>query len=397
VDATLRELLDLSFRWLHVIAGILWIGNSMLFNWLDRSLLPPADGRADTQGQIWLLHSGGFYDVRKELDGWDRARPLHWFKWQAYTTWISGFVLLVLVYYLAGGALLVAPGEGALPHGWGVAVGIGVLVVGWVVYDRAVAPLLRSAGGWAAVVGLALVMALAWGLGQLFTGRAAWLHVGALLGTMMAANVGHHIMPSQRKLVDAVERGERPEQGYADRAKERSIHNNYITYPVVVLMLSSHFPAFYGHPQSWLLLGVIVAGGAGVRHAMNLRFTYERWVPVLVAIVVATLLALYLIGRPGGAMRPAAATGEPVTFAEVEGIIAERCTVCHAREPQNPVFGPAPGGVAFDSPAEIRRWARRIRARSVETHTMPPGNMTGMTAAEREKVGRWIAQGARVE
>jgi uncharacterized membrane protein len=241
------------------------------------------------------------------------------------------------------------------------------------------------------------VMALAWGLGELLTGRAAWLHVGALLGTLMAANVGHHIMPSQRKLVAAVERGELPEQGYADRAKERSIHNNYITYPVVALMLSSHFPGFYGHPRSWLLLGVIVAGGAGVRHVMNLRFTRPRWVPALVGVIAATLLALYLLARPGGAALSAAAAGEPVSFAEVEGIIAERCTVCHARQPENPTFGPAPGGAAFESPAEIRRWARRIRARAVETHTMPPGNMTGMTAAEREKVGRWIAEGASVE
>jgi uncharacterized membrane protein len=396
LDTTLRELLDLAFRWLHVVAGIMWIGNSLLFNWLDRSLLPPADGRRETQGQIWLLHSGGFYDVRKELDGWDRTRPLHWFKWQAYTTWISGFVLLVLVYYLAGGALLVAPGERALPHGWAVAVGIGVLVLGWIVYDGVVARLVHRTGGWGAVLGLALVMALAWGLAQLFTGRAAWLHVGALLGTMMAANVGHHIMPSQRKLVAAAERGEHPEQGYADRAKERSIHNNYLTFPVIALMLTSHYPGFYGHPRSWLLLGVLVAGGAGVRHLMNLRFTRRRWLPLLLAVIAATLLALYLLARPPAEAR-LAAQGEPVAFAEVEAIVEARCTVCHAREPENPAFGPAPGGAAFDSPAEIRRWAHRIRARAVSTHTMPPGNLTGMTQAERELLGRWVRQGARLE
>ena len=396
MSPAVRELLDLVFRWLHVIAGIMWIGNSMLWNWMDRNLEPSKQGTEGIQGEIWLLHSGAFYYVQKDARGWDRARPLHWFKWQAYTTWLSGAALLIVVYYLSTGALLLDAQASGLSHLQAVGIGVGVVVGGWIVYDALLSRVLDRAGAAGALIGWLAVVAVAYGLAQVFSGRAAYLHVGAMLGTLMAGNVGHHIMPSQRELVRAVESGGQPDPRYAKRAKSRSIHNNYITFPVIVLMLSSHFPGLYGHRMNWLLLGILAAGGAGVRHVMNVRFGWPRWKPALAATVAATLAALYLVGAAPS--RAAVADGgERVPFAQAHTIIQKRCTVCHSASPADLTFGPAPAGVAFDTPEQIRARVERIRARAVETQTMPPANKTHITPEERALLGRWIDQGARVD
>jgi uncharacterized membrane protein len=391
-----KELLDLVFRWVHVIAGIMWIGNSMLWNWMDRNLEPHREGREGIQGEIWLLHSGGFYYVQKDLTGWDRGRPLHWFKWQAYTTWLSGAALLVVVYYLSTGALLLDAQASGLSHLQAVGIGVGVVVGGWIVYDALLSRVLDRTGAAGALIGWLAVVGVAYGLTQVFSGRAAYLHVGAMLGTLMAGNVGHHIMPSQRELVRAVESGGQPDPRYARRAKSRSIHNNYITFPVIVLMFSSHFPGLYGHRMNWLLLGILAAGGAGVRHIMNVRFGWPRWKPALAATVAATLAALYFVGAAPS--RAAVADGgERVPFAQAHTIIQKRCTVCHSADPADLTFGPAPAGVAFDTPEQVRARVERIRARAVETQTMPPANKTHITPEERAVLGRWIDQGARVD
>ena len=397
------ELLDLAARWVHVIAGIMWIGNSLLFNWLDRNLRPPSRGGEGMYGEIWLLHSGAFYFVEKTaLVGQSLPRPLHWFKWQAYTTWLSGAALLVAVYYAGGRALLVDPAVADLSRGAATAVAVGAVVGGWVVYDllwRVVAP--RSAAA-AAALSVAALVALVVALTSLLSGRAAFLHVGAALGTIMAANVGHVIMPSQRALVAGVEGG-RPDPALAARAKTRSIHNNYLTFPVIVLMVSSHFPGLYGHPRSWLALLVLIATGATVRHLLNVRYTFTRWVPALGATVAASRAALWLAGRPASpAPTSAASAGPPVaaheaTFAAVRPIIDRRCAACHSQNPAIVDFGPAPGGAAFDTPAQMRALAPRIRVRAVDTRTMPPANRTHITERERAILGAWVARGATIE
>jgi uncharacterized membrane protein len=394
-----RELLDLVIRWTHVIAGIMWIGNSLLWNWIDRNLQPSRSNKPGIQGEIWLLHSGAFYFMEKDLKGWDQDRPLHWFKWQAYTTWLTGAALLVVVYYASGGALLVDPAVADLTPAMAIAIGVGTILGGWLVYDLFLARLLVKAGGMAALLGLALVLAVAYGLTHVFSGRAAFLHVGAMLGTLMAANVGHHIMPSQRELVASVEQGRPPEPGPSRRAKERSIHNNYMTFPVIVLMLSSHFPGLYGGRLSWLVLGVLVLAGASVRHILNIRFTFARWRPALAAAMAASVLALYLLAAPPAGTRAQSpdAGGGTVTFAQAHAVIQKRCTVCHSTDAADRTFGPAPAGVAFDTPEQIRARLERIRFRAVETQTMPPANKTYMTAEERVLLGRWIAQGGRLE
>lgn len=397
------ELLDLLFRWVHVIAGIMWIGNSLLFNWLDRNLRAPARDREGVYGDIWLLHSGGFYFVEKtSLAGQPLPRPLHWFKWQAYTTWLSGAALLLVVYYVGGRSLLVDPTRSMLSPGAAVAVAAGAIVLGQVVYDllwRLVAP--RSANA-AAALSIAALVAIVVALTNLLSGRAAFLHVGALLATIMAANVAHTIMPSQRELVAAVAAGERPDPAIAARAKTRSIHNNYLTFPVIVLMVSSHFPGVYGHRLSWLLLLLLVAAGAGVRHVLNVRYTFRPWVPTLAATIAVTLLALYLVtGRPDAGAATAARTEaltlpERVGLAEARPILDRRCAACHSQSPAITDFGPAPAGVAFDTPEQMRAHAARIRVRAVETRTMPPGNRTNITERERAMLGRWVEQGAGI-
>jgi uncharacterized membrane protein len=319
----LLELLDLTFRWVHVIAGIMWIGNSMLFNWLDRNLRPSSRGGPEVYGDIWLLHSGGFYFVEKtSLSGRPMPRPLHWFKWQAYTTWLSGAALLTVVYYVGGRALLTDPAKAAFTPWMAMAVAVGGIVIGWLIYDvlwRYVAPGSETAAGVISVVALVLIV---YGLTSVLSGRAAFLHVGALLATIMAGNVAVTIMPSQRVLVDAVTAGRPPDPAVAQAAKTRSIHNNYLTFPVIVLMLSSHFPGVYGHSSNWLLLLLLVAIGALVRHILNIRFTFRQWLPALGLTVVAGFIVLFVASRAGGGgggvPDVAAAAGLPaqVTFAD---------------------------------------------------------------------------------
>ena len=396
------ELLDLTFRWVHVIAGIMWIGNSLLFNWLDRNLRPSARGAPELYGDIWLLHSGAFYFVEKtSLAGQPMPRPLHWFKWQAYTTWLSGAALLIVVYYLGGRALLTDPSKIALAPGVAMTVGLGSIIVGWLVYDTVWTFVGRRSATAAAAVSLVALVAMVIGLTSVLSGRAAFLHVGALLATIMAANVGHTIMPSQRKLVDAVSAGRPPDPAVAAKAKTRSIHNNYLTFPVIVLMVSNHFPGVYGHPRSWLLLLLLIAIGATVRHILNVRFTFARWVPALGLTLVAGFALLFAVGRQPG--DPSAATvgsaGDAlpaqVTFADARSIIDRRCAACHSATPSITEFGPSPAGVSFDDPAHIQALAARIRVRAVETRTMPLGNRTHMTDRERAMLARWIDQGAR--
>jgi len=275
-----------------------------------------------------------------------------------------------------------------------VLVGAGGILLGLALYDtvqRVVAP---RAPRLAAAVWVAGLVGIAIGFTQLLNGRAAFLHVGAMLGTIMAANVVLTIVPSQRALVASARAGGGESAELSARAKRVSIHNNYFTFPVIVLMLSGHFPALYGHPNNWLLLLVLIVGGAAVRHVLNVRFALRGWRYALAGAVAATVVALYLGMRMGSSEAPiaeASASG-PVSLAEVRHVIDRRCGACHSVRQSDASFGPAPGGVTFDTPEEIVARALRIRERAVVTRTMPPGNKTQITDAERALLGRWVAQ-----
>ena len=389
------EVLDLVGRWIHVIAGIMWIGNSLLFNWLDRSLVPPsAPGQTKKPvGTIWLLHSGGFYYVEKTLlEGEKLPAPLHWFMWQAITTWISGTFLLIVVYYAGGRATLEDASVAGISHGWAIVIGVASIIGGRTIYDimqRAPARMEKLA----TALWITALTAIAIALTQLLSGRAAFLHTGAMLATIMAGNLTGTIVPSQRALVKSVEGGA-TDAAMSARAKRVSIHNNYFTFPVIALMVSNHFSSVYGSRYSWLLLLVIIAGGATVRHILNIRWTFRSWQPALGATIALTILALWLLVNLGTRTVSASAQtiSGPVTFGDARHVIDRRCAVCHSERPTDLTFGPAPAGVMFDSRAQIEAKADRIRERAFVTRTMPPSNKTGITDSERAILGAWAGQ-----
>lgn len=397
---TAREFADLLLRWVHVIAGIMWIGNSLLFNWLDRNLIPDAGARPGDRhfGRIWLLHSGAFYDVEKKLLAPDEMpRVLHWFKWQSYTTWMTGAALLVLLYWTGGAALMIDPGVMRLSPREAVAIGAATVVGGWILYDVSWR-LLAKVPAAATALSLALLAGVVWTLTHVLSGRAAFLHVGALLGTCMSGNVFAHIMPSQRKLVAATEAGRPQNPADSAHAKQRSIHNNYLTFPLLFMMLSNHFSIVTGNRASWLLLAIFFVGGALARHWLNVRFTFGPWLPSLVGTVLATVTAAAIVVQ---ATAPAEALpapgGPPVTYAQVHFILQTRCTPCHSDQPSLVSNPPAPAGVRFGTPEEVAMWKERIKARAVVTRTMPLNNRTEMTDEERDTLARWLMQGAPVQ
>jgi len=389
----LHELADLLIRWIHVFAGILWIGNSMLFNWLDRNLVrtPEEEGDPKRMGRIWMVHSGGFYEVEKKLLApGQMPAELHWFKWQNGITWLSGISLLVVVYYLNGGAFLVDPAVKALSAPQATLLGVGVVVVSWLIYDVSWRTLGRFPV-WPTALTLAVLVGSSWVLTQTLSGRAAFIHVGVVIGTIMTGNVWFVILPAQRELLAATREGREQDPSFGLKAKLRSIHNNYLTLPLLFLMVSNHFPATWSTSRRWWLLVVLVAAGAGVRWGMNLRYTAKPWLPVAAGsaiLGVGGLLGLTWSARPA-----ASPGGEAVAFETVERIVGVRCRSCHSAKPTDPL-SVATLGVLLDSPEQIRAHAPRIRARVVELRTMPFLNKTGMTDDERETIGRWIDQGA---
>src|SRR5262252_7526103 len=273
MDGLILDWLNVGLRWVHLIAGIGWIGTSLYFMWLDASLTKPAPPRSRVEGEAWLLHSGGFYLVeRRQVPPGQLPAPIHWFKWEAAMTWLTGFPLLVLIYYTTRGVYLVDPSVSSITPGPAVALGIGLLIVAWVVYDLLwTSPLARGSARAAVLVSWALLFVVVYGLTRVLSGRAAYIHVGAMLGTIMVANVWMRIVPAQRDLIAAAEAGRTPDETLSRRAKQRSTHNSYVTFPVVFMMLSNHYPATYGHPLNWLVLSLLIVVGAAVRQVMIAR------------------------------------------------------------------------------------------------------------------------------
>ncbi len=388
----LLEWLSAIARWIHVLAAILWIGDSFLFMWMDSSLEPPRKPRdGEVAGELWMVHSGGFYEVvkRRSLRPEEMPSNLHWFKWQAYTTWISGMFLLLVVYWLGDRALLLESGS-RLPYGAAVAVSIAALLLGWVVYDAACrSPLARRPVLLAIVLSLALAAAVL-GLTSVFGARAAWLLTGSMLGTIMVSNVAHVIIPGQRKMLAQTRAGEPVDTAPGVLAKRRSTHNHYLTLPVLFMMLSQHFPSGYGHPLGWLVLLLISGAGVALKYVMNARARSD-WRAVA-AGSIALIAAIVLTARPGaGPASAAVALDAHVPDEQAFAIVERRCTTCHSDHPSNPSFPEAPSCVKLDTPERLRAMSTRVWVRAVETRTMPLGNLTGMSDAERDTLAAWLA------
>jgi uncharacterized membrane protein len=398
LESTARELLDLFVRWTHVIAGIMWIGNSLLFNWLDRNLRTSAQAPEGSIGKIWLLHSGAFYEVEKKLLPANTPYPdkVHWFMFQNLTTWVSGICLLIIVYYMGGAAYMIDPGVADISPGLAIAIGVGALIGGWLVYDLLWRSPIGKRTPLAFAISFILLIAVSYGLAQVLSGRAAYIHVGALLGTLMTANVWFYVVPSQRELVAASRAGLAQDPALSYRAKQRSIHNNYMTFPVIFIMISNHFPSTYGSSLNWLILAVLMVGSAAFRHFLNIRFTYGGWLRLAAAVTLLTIAVLVLLITRANAP-PSASANTPVAFADARAVLDRRCLGCHSASPTDTTFTVAPNGVMFDTPEQIQRMAARIKERAVVSKTMPLGNKTGITAEERALLGAWVDQGASIK
>src|SRR5262245_45229110 len=386
-------------RWLHVIAGIGWIGSSFYFIHLDYSLKRREGLPAEAYGEAWQVHGGGFYNMVKYLVAPPQLpSELTWFRWEAYATWISGFALVVVIYYAGASLYLVDPAVLAISPAAGIAISLAGLVLGWAVYDGLCrSPLGRNEVALAAV-GFALLVALGYAATRIFSARGAFMQMGALIGTIMAANVLMVIIPGQRKVVADLIAGRTPDPVHGRRGKQRSTHNNYLTLPVVFVMISGHYPLAYATRFSWVILALLLVMGAAMRHFFNVRHQGlpSPWWTWGIAIVCGALIGwLSTLGpaqetrsRARGAQAPAAA---PVSFRQVEDIVMSRCSMCHAAEPVWAGIAVAPKGVLLDTPARIKAQARDIVVASVWSSAMPPSNITHLTPDERQVLAAWLA------
>jgi len=390
LDPYATDWLNLLTRWLHVIAGIVWIGSSFYFIALDNHLRPPRDAEEGVGGESWEIHGGGFYRIHKyTVAPEELPEPLHWFKWEAYTTWLSGFALLVVLYYLNADTYLIDKSVADLSPLEAILISVALLAAAWLVYDA----LCRALGERPLVLAgtlLVLLTLAAWGISHLFSGRATYIQVGAMIGTMMVGNVFFVIIPAHWELVRAKQAGREPDPRWNERAKLRSVHNNYLTLPVVFTMLSNHFPFTYGHSYSWLILVVLLVIGAWVRHFFNLRHTGRTvWAIPISAVIAIAVLAILI--RP---QNESSAGTSAVPFATVQKIVDQRCTACHSQHPT--LVSEAPLGLKLDTAQEIQRYAPDVKGMAVDSAAMPLGNVTKMTKAERQLLGRWIDQGAKI-
>lgn len=388
---------NLGLRWLHFIAGIAWIGSSFYFMALDASLKKISSLPQGVSGETWQVHGGGFYRMWKySVAPPEMPAELTWFKWEAYTTLLSGLALLVVVYYLGAELYMIDPAKAELGPWTAALLGIAVLIVGWIAYDRLCKSPLGRDQRVLALVGLVAFPLLCLALDQIVTGRAAFLHVGALIGTIMVANVAMIIIPNQKKVVAALLAHETPDPALGAQAKQRSVHNNYLTLPVLFIMISNHYPQTFASPFNWLILALVLVIGASIRHYFNIMHTGTKppWWPWAVAALGA-VMAAWIASYPATSPDPTAKKDEPpATFASVEEIVLGRCSMCHAREVFWPGLAHAPKGVVLETPRDIRVHADQIRAQAYQTHAMPPGNITGIEDGERRLLARWVDAGA---
>lgn len=410
MDAHLTEWLNLGIRWIHMTVGVAWIGASFYFVWLENNL-NRSNPREGLSGDLWAIHGGGIYHLEKyKLAPPQMPENLHWFKWEAYTTWLSGVALLMVVYYLNPSLYLVLPGSDMSPVS-AVAIGFGSLIVGWFVYDLLCDSPLGKKPALLGLVLFILVIAACWGYSQIFSGRAAYIHTGALIGTIMVGNVFRIIMPAQRALVAAIEQNRTPDPLLPAKGLLRSRHNNYFTLPVLFIMISNHFPSTYGSQYNWLILAALGALSVLVRHYFNTRHDSNRFAWALPAAAVGMICLAFVLSpsRQPVPQNLAPATPEQASvseqqngsvtysqFNEVSTVIEQRCTVCHSANPTSPLFSAAPAGVMFDTPEQIKQMVDKIHAQTIASQIMPLGNITQMTQEERNLLASWIEQGARI-
>lgn len=428
MDPHITEWLNLAIRWVHMIVGIAWIGASFYFVWLENNL-NRVNPKTGLSGDLWAIHGGGIYHLEKyKLAPPQMPENLHWFKWEAYFTWITGVLLLGVVYYLNANIYLIAPGSG-LSVGAAIGIGIASLAGGWIIYTLLCDSPLGKKPLLLGVVLFACLVGAAYGLSQVFSGRGAYIHVGAIIGTIMVGNVFFVIMPAQRNLVKAIEDGTEPDPALPAKGLLRSRHNNYLTLPVLFIMISNHFPSTYGSEYNWLILACLAIFSILVRHYFNTRHGGQKFawaVPVavlgMISLAFVTSNSMPSLSQPSTPVAQQtqapetntenveqAATGDaaasekvasekaekPSVFTQVQDVIKERCVECHSATPTSNMFATAPAGVMLDTAEEIQTNAPRIQSQ-VQTRVMPLGNLTKMTDEERALVVDWVSDGAKI-
>ncbi|HQY06248.1 MAG TPA: urate hydroxylase PuuD [Lacunisphaera sp.] len=399
MDAHYLEFLGMLVRWLHIIAGVAWIGSSFYFIWLDNSLDAPAPGsdaaKKGVGGELWAVHGGGFYNPQKYLVA-PAALPekLHWFKWEAYTTWLSGTALLVLVYWLKAGTMMIDGNVMALTPLKAAGIGAASMVGSWFIYDLLCRSPLGKREGLLGLVVFVLLGALAWGLSRLLGGRAMFIHVGTAIGTIMAANVFFIIIPGQKRMVAAMRAGQAVNPADGKRAKQRSVHNTYFTLPVLFIMISNHYASTYAHACNWAILVLMMAAGAVIRHFFNRKHkgVYAWQYPVLGAALLA-VVAWWTQPR----VVPLPPVEGEVTFNRVRAIVGQHCIQCHSPQPTFPGYTQPQAGVLLHTPADLVQNAARLYQQVIVTRIMPLGNLTKMTDQERAVLAAWIQAGAQME
>lgn len=395
------ECLTFLLRWLHVVAAIAWIGESFYFVALDRGLKPPKNAEPQLYGESWSVHGGGFYRKQKYLPApQELPAEVHWSKWKSYTTWLSGLALLIVVYLLSPQVYLIDPAVAALTPTQSVLAALAFPLLGWLCYDG-LCRLLDDRDDMLGVAVAGLVLLLCYATTHVFAGRAAFLLTGAVLGTIMSANVFFVIIPGQKKIIAALTRGEVPDPEPGRRGKQRSVHNTYFTLPVVFAMLSTHYATAYAHADGWLVLAAFMAAGALIRQFFVLWHSGDRawWLLGAGALVLVAVFAWIRplprgSAAPAGDAGPAAVATAPATTAAadmtaIQAIVSRHCVQCHSAHPT--LMGASPKGLMLDSAAQIESHAALIERQVGVLRVMPPGNLTQMTEDERDAIRRWFA------
>jgi uncharacterized membrane protein len=389
MDVFLGEWVNLLIRWAHLMVSIGWIGTSFYFIALDYSLERRERMQPGVLGTAWQVHGGGFYHVEKFIV----APPflperLHWFLWEAYLTWVTGMGLMVVQYYVHARSYLIDPAVFPLETWQAVLLSLASLAAGWAIYDGLCrSPIGEKPGTLAASVFVLIVGAAAL-YTHVFSGRGAFLHVGALTGTIMAANVFMVIIPNQKKMIAQMLRGEEPDPRYGAIGKQRSLHNNYLTLPVLLMMVAPHYPFLFGHAHAWMVVALILLSGGLVRHYFNRADAGDEWTGYAWAAAAAAfaLIATIWVTAP----RDTGPVGASVADAEALAIAQKHCVVCHARKPTHESFAEAPKGVSLETVDDLKRYAVQIYAQTVVNRAMPLGNQTEMTEGERQHLGQWV-------
>jgi uncharacterized membrane protein len=402
----IADWVGLVVRWIHLIAGIAWIGASFYFIHLDASLRRSGGLPAGVGGEAWQVHGGGFYRMQKYLVApAELPKELTWFKYEAYSTWLSGFVLLGLIYYFSADLYLIDPAVLDLPVWAAVLISVLSLALGWIAYDQLCKSRIGTNTALLCAFGFVFLVAASWAYTQVFSGRGAYIHAGALIGTIMGANVFFVIIPNQKIVVADLIAGRTPDPALGEQAKQRSLHNNYLTLPVLFLMISNHYPLSFAARWNWLIVAVVIVVGAVIRHFYNMRHAGRPspWWTWGVA-TAGMALVVWLSAAPPLAEDTSALAGDQsavapdaVAFAEVENIVLSRCSMCHAAEPLWAGIAAPPKGVRLDTAELIRKHADQIRLQATLTHAMPPANLTELSPEERRILAAWIAAGAPID